>query len=169
MRLLPILLWAQMPERARAALVESPITLGGITVSEQQKISDEAVEGLAYRLSDAFFASPARDEAHHERRWRELLREDERERYRELARAHLAAAYPLLRQQWEAESQEQNGRISAIVAESIAREIEGRIRVWPGMSQQAEAGNEHLRQAARIAREVGAKAGRPNGTEAPDA
>jgi hypothetical protein len=28
MRLLPILLWAQMPERARAALVENPITLG---------------------------------------------------------------------------------------------------------------------------------------------
>jgi hypothetical protein len=26
--LLPILLWAQMPERARAALVENPITLG---------------------------------------------------------------------------------------------------------------------------------------------
>jgi hypothetical protein len=75
-------------------------------VSEQQKISDEAVEGLAYRLSESFFASPARDEAHHERRWRELLREDERERYREVARAHLAAAYPLLRQQWEAELSE---------------------------------------------------------------
>lgn len=59
---------------------------------------------------------------------------------------------------------DEGSRLSAVVAEAIAREIEGRIRVWPGMSQQAEARNEHLRQAARIAREAGERAGKPNGS-----
>jgi hypothetical protein len=39
--------------------------------------------------------------------------------------------------------------------EEIAQAIEGRIHTWSGMSDQAKAGNEHLRQAARIAREHG--------------
>jgi hypothetical protein len=45
--------------------------------------------------------------------------------------------------------------VRATVAEEIAAAIDGRIKTWEGMGEQAEAGNEHLRQAARIAREHG--------------
>lgn len=145
-------------------------------MTEQPKISDEAVEAARKAFSRDYWLDRASDP---------LV-------------AALDAAYPLLRQQWEAERAEElrargddfgewvakefedplvrdayrgavERRLSAVIAEAIAREIEARVHVWPGMSQQAEAGNEHLRQAARIARGMGARAGRPNGTEASDA
>lgn len=42
-----------------------------------------------------------------------------------------------------------------IQREEIAVAIEARIRTWPGAGDHVETGNEHLRQAARIAREYG--------------
>jgi hypothetical protein len=43
-------------------------------------------------------------------------------------------------------------KVRGEVAEEIAQAIEARIRTRAGMSDQAKDGNEHLRQAARIAR-----------------
>jgi hypothetical protein len=67
------------------------------------EISDEAVEVLARRLHRSrYTVAPVNDE-HDERRWTQLLFDDEREEFRRVAREHLTAAYPLLRQQWEAD------------------------------------------------------------------
>lgn len=46
-------------------------------------------------------------------------------------------------------------RALQIQREEIATAIESRIRTWEGISDQAQAGNENLRQAARIARQHG--------------
>jgi hypothetical protein len=65
-------------------------------------ISDEAVEVLARRLHRSRYYGPMVDDVRDDHRWNELLIDREREEYRDAARAHLAAVYPLLRERWEA-------------------------------------------------------------------
>jgi len=161
--------------------------------SEPPKISEEAIRAAGEAIEDKAILRLGRDLG--------TIHRDE------IVHAGLVAAYPLLRQQWEAEFLErmkaahsgdqwwegyeagcsmshslgcdaveaqrdalveQNGRLSMVVAEGIARAIEA-VCHCAGDPDPSLLENCEYRRAAAIARERGARLAGPNGSEVPRA
>jgi hypothetical protein len=92
-----------LPEAAHLDAAGTGVPPDPVPVAQPRPIiSDEAVEVLARRLHRSRYYGPMVDDVRDDHRWNELLIDREREEYRDAARAHLAAVYPLLRERWEA-------------------------------------------------------------------